>query len=618
METTCSACGARYEPGAGTIGHMGCAAGATLAGPPDAPTLPASARHFAAGTPPPDAPKVRGDTRPTRAIPVEVQSAAELPSRRMANYVLVEQVGKGGMGTVWRGWDRKLARYVAIKFLIADEAADVLRFEREAQLAAGLHHPNIAPIYEFGEHEGKHYLAMEYVDGQSLDKEKLPERELVKVLQQVALAVDYAHQSGVIHRDLKPHNVMLTSKGWPFVMDFGLAKQVEGGSDLSVSGMIVGTPTYMPPEQARGDTSKIDRRSDVYSLGATMYFLLTGEAPFKAQTPMEVLMQVIHADPAEPRKIEPRIAQELEVITMKAMDKDPVRRYQTAAELAEDLRRFGAGESILARPPSLAYLLTRSCKRNPWVFASVMLAAVAVGAITFVVTAGRRPAVVDPAAEKWRADFRSARAALSLDEFKPGAGPEAMNAILKRSNSALPADVKDAAQWFRDQLTLSEGITGAWTSSDRSGWLGKRDEAKRLVAWAGVMTRALDGAGGDYASISFYDVASKASRVAAFRGTVTLRIHIVPWAKLESMTAAGEGVVNAGAWESPARGTPSEADLRTPVVINHLVIDDYEMEFVHPALGKAKLRILADAMENGGEYWVTGEMGGELSMKAGK
>ncbi|HEV3029843.1 MAG TPA: serine/threonine-protein kinase, partial [Planctomycetota bacterium] len=221
-------------------------------------------------------------------IPAEAAPFVDDPTKLLGSYVLVKQIGKGGMGAVWKAWDKKLTRWVAIKFLLVSEDEDVARFQREAKLAARLRHPNIAPIYEVGEapatqagEQTRHYLAMEYIDGQTMSAAtNLPIAEILDLFMKVAQGIEAAHKAGVVHRDLKPANVMLTSDKWPYVMDFGLAKAIQAESSLSVSGAVMGTPAYMPPEQAQGQLDKIDGQSDVYSLGATMYAVLCKKQPF--------------------------------------------------------------------------------------------------------------------------------------------------------------------------------------------------------------------------------------------------------------------------------------------------------------------------------------------------
>jgi serine/threonine protein kinase len=311
-----------------------------------------------AGAPPTDPALPKGTLDD---LPEEAAVHAADISRQLNQYILVRQVGRGGMGAVWKSWDKKLTRWVAIKFLLAEDKEGVDRFEREAKLAARLRHPNIAAIYDVAEAPSReagqakrHYLAMEYIDGSTLAEAKLGRPELIELFVKVARAIDSAHKGGVVHRDLKPPNIMVTRDLWPYVMDFGVAKALALDSSLSVSGTVVGTPAYMPPEQAEGRLSAIDGRSDVYSLGATMYSLFLGRPPFDGESLMEVLRKVSTEPIVPPRQIDPNFPPELEAILLKAMARDPKDRYPTAAALANDLARHGEGrkpEAPIPAPP---------------------------------------------------------------------------------------------------------------------------------------------------------------------------------------------------------------------------------------------------------------------------
>ncbi|HVR85826.1 MAG TPA: serine/threonine-protein kinase [Planctomycetota bacterium] len=283
-------------------------------------------------------------------LPEEASAYAADTTRSLNQYILVRQVGKGGMGAVWKAWDKKLTRWVAIKFLLVEDGEAVDRFDREAKLAARLRHPNIAAIYEVGEAPSReagqslrHYLAMEFIDGRTLAESKLTRPQLLDLFVKVARAVDSAHKGGVIHRDLKPPNIMVTSDLWPYVMDFGVAKAISIENSQSVSGTVVGTPAFMPPEQAEGRLSAIDARSDVYSLGATMYAVLLGRPPFEGRSVMEILRKVSTEPVTPPRQIDPSFPADVEAIVLKAMSWDPKNRYPTAGALAEDIARHLEG-----------------------------------------------------------------------------------------------------------------------------------------------------------------------------------------------------------------------------------------------------------------------------------
>jgi serine/threonine protein kinase len=304
-------------------------------------------------------------------VPPEVGEYLDDESRRLGDYVLVDQIGRGGMGTVWKAWDRKLTRWVAVKFLNGQDADDLARFSREAKLAARLRHPNIAAVFDTGEVPSKQagqdavrYLAMELIDGQSVASAELPLPKWLEIFARVARAVDHAHQSGVVHRDLKPSNLMLTKENWPYVMDFGLAKSLKAGSSVSISGVVLGTPAYMPPEQASGKLRETDQQSDVYSLGATLYFVLTRSEPYRGEDSMEVLIKVLQTEPRRPREIKPDLPKAVEAVILKAMARNKSDRYPSAGAMAEDLERLlapEAGALQLPRRRSSLPMLTSIC-----------------------------------------------------------------------------------------------------------------------------------------------------------------------------------------------------------------------------------------------------------------
>ena len=328
--------------------------------------------------------------------PSESAAASLKPVLRyFGDYELLHEIARGGMGVVYKARQVSLNRIVAVKMILSGQLAseeDVRRFYTEAEAAAQLDHPGIVSIFEVGRHQDQHFFSMAYVDGPSLARRvangPLPPREAAELLKSVSEAVHYAHEKGVIHRDLKPGNILLGTDGRPRVTDFGLAKLTEQRDEsLTGTGQILGTPAYMPPEQAAAKISAIGRHSDVYSLGAVLYCLLTGRPPFYAATPLETLLQVQQQEPVSLRALNGTVPRDLETIVLKCLDKSPSRRYATAQQLAEELQRYLEGRPILARPVSRTERAWRWCKRNP-VVASLSTLAIglllAVSIVSFV------------------------------------------------------------------------------------------------------------------------------------------------------------------------------------------------------------------------------------------
>ena len=314
-----------------------------------------------------------GSAEETRSEGQSHESALSQPAGRVfGNYELLEEIGRGGMGVVFKARQRTLDRVVALKLTLAGSqstAAEIKRFHTEAKAAATLQHPNVVAIHEVGEHEGVHYFSMDYIDGSSLaqviSRTPLPAGRAARYVKIIAEAIHYAHQRGILHRDLKPHNVIIDATDEPRVTDFGLARQFEVDSDLTISGAVLGTPSYMPPEQAEGRGREIGPASDVYSLGAILYDGLTGRPPFRADTPLDTLRQVIESEPAPPRLLNRKVPRDLETICLKCLAKAPSQRYASAQELADDLGRFIKREPILARPVGWLGRGWRWGRRNP-------------------------------------------------------------------------------------------------------------------------------------------------------------------------------------------------------------------------------------------------------------
>src|SRR5262245_52312166 len=287
-------------------------------------------------------------------------------------YEILGELGRGGMGVVYKARQQGLGRVVALKMILAGAHAGAqqrLRFRGEAEAAARLHHPNIVQVYEVGEQDGCPYSSLEYVDGRSLNEALAdglpPPLEAAALVEQLARAADYAHRRGIVHRDLKPGNVLLTQDGTPKISDFGLAKRLDEEQGRTRTGDVLGTPSYMAPEQAAGKSKAIGPAADVYSLGAILYQTLTGAPPFEGQSAWETVHLVLTAEPEPPSRRNPRLPRDLETICLRCLDKDPAKRYPSALALADDLRRFQSGQPIQARPVGWPERAVKWGRRHP-------------------------------------------------------------------------------------------------------------------------------------------------------------------------------------------------------------------------------------------------------------
>ncbi|QDU97663.1 WD40 repeat domain-containing serine/threonine protein kinase [Lignipirellula cremea] len=382
----------------------------------------------------------------------EAKAAPEQTTTRLGDYELLERIGRGGMGVVYRARQTSLGRMVALKTIrtgaVADDDEEVLRFRAEAEAAAALNHPGIVPVYQFGQADGQWFLSMELVQGGTLNDllrdGPLEPQRAAALLETIAAAVAAAHAQGVVHRDLKPGNVLLGENGSPRVTDFGLAKRTAADSGMTATGQILGTPSYMPPEQARGDMKAVGPASDVYSLGAMLYCLVTGRPPFQAANMLETLQQVQEREPVSPRDLNPSVPRDLQTICLKCLEKDPAKRYGSAQAMAEELQRFQSGAPILARPISRAARMWRWCLWHPLV--ASLLASITLLLVVTIVVAGQAYWLTRQA---WQAEVaaREETDALLYESLLDVASSALAAGDLGRANEALARAPVDLRGW---------------------------------------------------------------------------------------------------------------------------------------------------------------------------
>ncbi len=341
--------------------------GATI--PPNSPQQSCGACLLETGLGP-----IESEREVTADPSTPLRTSLASPSMLMdfGDYELLEQIGRGGQGVVFRARQKSLNRTVALKVISLGQwasEAHVKRFRREAEAAARLEHPCIVPIYEVGERDGSCYFSMKFVEGGQLDevirREPMPPRRAAELIAKVARTVHYAHEHGILHRDIKPGNILLDAKGEPHLTDFGLARLVESESTVTRTLEVLGTPSYMAPEQAEGENEAVSSATDVYGIGAVLYQLLTGQPPFAGGTTYETIKLLLDTEPRPPRLLNPKIDRDLSTICLKCLEKDPQRRYSSALALAEDSERWLKHEPIQARHTGIFARGQKWVLRNP-------------------------------------------------------------------------------------------------------------------------------------------------------------------------------------------------------------------------------------------------------------
>jgi serine/threonine protein kinase len=415
------------------------------------------------------------------------------------DYELLEEIGRGGQGVVYRARQKSLNRIVALKVIgLAHWAteAHVKRFRMEAEAAAHLDDPRIVPIYEIGERDGACYFSMKFIEGSQLDKiigsELMPGRKAAELMAKLAHTLHHAHQNGVLHRDVKPGNILLDAKGEPHLTDFGLARLVETESTVTRTLEVLGTPSYMAPEQATGNTVQLTSATDVYGLGAVLYQLLTGHPPFAAATTYETVRMVLETQPRQPRLCNPKVDRDLETICLKCLEKEPARRYASAELLAEDIERFLRNEPIRSRRSSRMEHVWRWCKRKPLV-ASLITALIVVVAIGLAGALWELRRVQAEQVLVRRANLsEQEKARLAAEQTN---NPAAYDAYLRGRTFPGWWHQEGAIRLFQEAAKLDPSFAQAWAylsiGQSAGYWLGTDPSPARLAAAKDALDRAL-------------------------------------------------------------------------------------------------------------------------------
>ncbi len=399
--------------------------------------------------------------------------------RVFGDYELLAELGRGGMGVVWEARQRAVGRVVALKVLRAGDfatEAEVRRFQSEAEAAARLEHPNIVPVFDVGFAEGRPYFTMRRLDGGTLAaaarRGPLANERAAELTAKIARAIQHAHERGVLHRDLKPANVLLDAAGEPHVADFGLARLAEGGDGLTASGAALGTPGFAAPEAAAGAPGAATTAGDVYGLGAILFFLLTGRAPFEGASAVETLRRVVSDDASSPTALNPRADRDLGIITLKCLEKDPARRYASAAALAEDIERWRRGEPIVARPARAWERAWKWARRHR--AAAVLLVALPLGLIFYLLQVTRSDARLRTSERTARESAYAADVALAFRAVEEGNLAQARDALARHA----PPPGREDLRGF--EWRLAERLTRGDASERLAGHAG----AGRALAFA--------------------------------------------------------------------------------------------------------------------------------------
>ncbi len=415
--------------------------------PPPPPTLAAS----------PPAPSRETIDTPLD-LPAEVAAAMADPAARLGRYVLLGELGRGGMGVVHKGWDPGLRRHVAIKVVQGGARSQVSgeRFVREARAAARLRHPRIVAVHEAGEHDGRPYIVMDFIAGETLADAiardgRIEPRRAATLVREVAEALDHAHAHGIIHRDVKPQNVIIDRDGGSHLTDFGVARDVTAGADLTATGQLLGTPAYVAPEQLRGERGSAGPPADVYAAGGVLYHALTGRPPFQASSVPEIMVAALGQPPDPPRSIVREVPADLETITLRCLRKDPGARYASAGALADDLAAFLEGREIAARPQGALARLGRSARGNPVAALGAVALVAGIAALATAAAMLREPS----GPPRTTATGSASAARPGPDGAEPGSGSAADVAPLAIPDAELP--LPDGARRRIGSLQLRHG-----------------------------------------------------------------------------------------------------------------------------------------------------------------